>query len=386
MLEEQKFVAIAGKRVGLLTHPAGVNRRGESAIDVLRRAPNVKLTALFAPEHGLNGNGKAGENIPDTTDPRTGLPVYSLHGKTRKPTAAMLKGLDALVIDLQDIGARSYTFISAMRYAMEACFEQGVEVVVLDRPNPLGGLKVDGPPMDPEWVSYVGAFRVPYVHGLTIGELARMAREAPGVLAVNDKVRLRGKLTVVPMRGWARAMRWPDTGLRWVATSPYVQDFDAVAGYAMTGLGTELGGFTHGIGTAHPFRGLGFKGRTPEQIIRELDALKLHGLRFAKLTLPGPDGKKLTGVYIEITDWAAWRPTELSFHLMRTACRWSTVNPFTIAPSDRQSMFNKLTGSTAWWQALVREGARIDVAAFLRNWDERNRVFQEQSRKYWFYR
>jgi len=188
------------------------------------------------------------------------------------------------------------------------------------------------------------------------------------------------------MRGWTRAMRWPDTGLHWVATSPYVQDFNAVAGYAMTGLGTELGGFTHGIGATHPFRGLGFKGRTPEQIIRELDALKLHGLRFAKLTLPGPDGKKLTGVYVEITDWEAWRPTELSFHLMRTACRWSTVNPFTIAPSDRQSMFNKLTGSTAWWQALVREGARIDVAAFLRNWDERNRVFQEQSRKYWFYR
>lgn len=385
VLEADRFTALSGKKIGLLTHPAGVNRRGQSTIDVLRRAPNVRLVALFAPEHGLDGNGKAGDNIPDTIDPRTGLPVYSLHGKTRKPTKAMLKGLDALVIDLQDIGVRSYTFVSAMRYTMEACFENGVEVIVLDRPNPLGGLKVDGPPMDPEWLSYVGAFRVPYVHGLTIGELARLAKEAPGVLAVSEKIRTRGQLTVVPMRGWRRAMRWPDTGLRWVATSPYVQDYAAVVGYAMTGLGTELGGFTHGIGRQHPFRGLGFKGRTADQIIKELNALRLPGLNFVKVTVPSADGRLLTGVYVDVTDYDAWRPTALSFHLMRLACKWSTVNPFTIAGTDRQNMFNKLTGSTAWWQALAREGARIDVAAFLRNWDERNQVYREQSHKYWLY-
>jgi uncharacterized protein YbbC (DUF1343 family) len=179
VLEAEKFAAIAGKKIGLLTHPAGVNRRGESTIDVIRRAPNVKLVALFAPEHGLWGLDKAGDNFADTIDKRTGLPVYSLHGKTRKPTKEMLKGLDALVIDLQDIGTRSYTFISCLRLTMEACFENGVEVIVLDRPNPLGGLKVDGPPLDAEYVSYVGAFRIPYVHGLTIGELARLAKEAP---------------------------------------------------------------------------------------------------------------------------------------------------------------------------------------------------------------
>src|SRR5262249_9745827 len=155
----------------------------------------------------------AGANIPDTTDRRTGLPVYSLHGQNRKPTKAQLSQLDALVIDLQDIGVRSYTFNVAMRYAMDSCFTNGVEVIVLDRPNPLGGLKVDGPFLDRELMSGVGAFRVPYVHGLTMGELARMAASAPRVLDVPEEVRLKGRLTVVPMRGWRRDMRWPETGL-----------------------------------------------------------------------------------------------------------------------------------------------------------------------------
>ena len=208
VLEESSFRAIAGKRVGLLTHPAGLNRRGESSIDVLLRAHNVRLVALFGPEHGIYGNEKANVPVDDKIDPRTGLPVYSLYGKYRKPTAKMLSGLDALVIDLQDVGVRSYTYISCMRYAMEACFENGVEVVILDRPNPLGGLKVDGPPLDREWRSYVGAFHVPYVHGLTIAELARIAKDTPGWMETPEHIRKNGKLTVIPMRGWRRAVSY----------------------------------------------------------------------------------------------------------------------------------------------------------------------------------
>ncbi|HYD83810.1 MAG TPA: DUF1343 domain-containing protein, partial [Opitutus sp.] len=238
VLEALGFSAVKGKRLGLLTHPAGVNRNGVSTVDVLRRAPGTKLVALFGPEHGIYGDEKAEVRIADRRDARTGLPVFSLYGRTRKPTAAMLKGLDAMVIDLQDVGTRSYTYVSAMKLTMEACFEANVEVIVLDRPNPLGGLKADGPLLDAKWTSYVGAFRVPYVHGLTIAELARMAKEAPGVLAIPDAVRARGKLTVIPMRGWRRSMRWPETGLKWVPTSPMIQDFSAVIGYAMVGLGT----------------------------------------------------------------------------------------------------------------------------------------------------
>lgn len=385
VLEAEGFAAIAGKKIGLLTHPAGVSRRGESTIDVIRRARQSKLVALFAPEHGLDGNGKAGENLADVVDQRTGLPVYSLHGKFRKPTKAMLKGIDAVVVDLQDIGSRSYTFVSCLRYTMEACFENGVEVIVLDRPNPLGGLKVDGPPLDPEWVSYVGAFRVPYVHGLTIGELAQMARQTPGVLAVNDKVRQRGRLTVVRMRGWSRAMRWPDTGLRWVATSPYVPDFDAVVGYAMVGLGTEIGGWTWGIGTFYPFRGIGFPKKTPDQIIAELGQYRIPGIALVKAQGVGRDGKVIGGVYVDITDWNAWRPTELSFYMMKTAAKWNSANPFARAPADRQNLFNKLVGSSAWWKALTRDGRRVDVAAFTKNWSERAAVYQQQSRKFWLY-
>jgi len=385
VLEREGFAAVRGKRIGLLTHAAGVDRRGFSTVEVLQRAPGVRLAALFAPEHGLYGLEDAGRNFSDTVDARTGLPVYSLYGRTRKPTRQMLRGLQALVIDLQDIGVRSYTYVSALRYAMEACFENNVEVIVLDRPNPLGGLKVGGPPMDPDLVSYVGAFRVPYVHGLTIGELARLAASVPGVLAVPESVRLRGRLTIVPMRGWRRSMRWPDTGLPFVATSPYVQDFSSVVGYAMTGLGCEIGGFTWGVGRSYPFRGISYKGKTSEQLEQALRALRLPGLNFMRVAAPAAPGKPVTGVYIEVTDWDAWRPTDLSFYLMRLACQWSPANPFAAAPADKASLFRKLVGSDAWWNAIRRDGARVNVAAFLADWHNRALVYQQQSRRYWLY-
>ncbi|MBI3886671.1 MAG: DUF1343 domain-containing protein [Opitutae bacterium] len=386
VLEATRFEAITGKKIGLLTHQAGVNRRGESSIDVLRRSPYSKLVALFSPEHGLNGTVKAGENVADSIDPRSGLPVYSLHGKNRRPTKAQLKNLDALVIDLQDIGVRSYTFSAVMRYAMEACFENGVEVIVLDRPNPLGGLKVDGPPLDPEWMSGVGAFRVPYVHGLTMGELATMAKEAPGVLAVSEKNRQRGKLTVVPMRGWTRAMRWPETGLTWVPTSPNIPSFDAVIGYAMVGLGCQESGWTWGIGKDFAFRGIGFPKKTPDEIIRAMSAYRIPGLSFVKRPGLARDGKMITGVYVEITDWEKWHPTELSFYMHRQAAAWSALNPFAAFTTAEQRSFNIHVGSTAWLAALRREGARVDVGSFLRNWRARAEIYQQASRKYWLYR
>ena len=266
VLESRKFAPIAGKKVGLLTHPAGVNRFGTSTIDVLRRARNVKLVALFGPEHGIYGNEKAEVPILDRIDSRTGLPVYSLYGKYRKPTPQMLKNIDVLVIDLQDIGSRSYTYASCMLRAMEACFENGKPVVVLDRPNPLGGIKVDGPGLDIQFKSYVGMFQVPYVHALTIGELARLAKYTKNAMEITSKEQQNGKLTVIPMSGWKRSMLWTDTGLRWVGTSPAVPTVAAAMGYPMTGLGCQLGGFQHGYGTQYPFRFLTFKGKTPEQV------------------------------------------------------------------------------------------------------------------------
>lgn len=385
VLEADGFKAIAGKKIGLLTHPAGVNRRGESTVDVLRRAPNAKLVALFGPEHGITGTDKAGDIVPDSVDPRTGLPVYSLYGKHNKPTAEQLKGLDALVIDLQDIGTRSYTFNVVMRYAMDSCFQYGVEVIVLDRPNPLGGLKVDGPSLDPEWMSGVGAFRVPYVHGLTMGELATMAKQAPHVLAVTEKQRAKGRLTVIPMRGWTRSMRWPETGLRWVPTSPFIQNYDAVIGYAMVGLGCQNSGWFSGIGRDYPFRGIGYPKKKPDEIIAALEAYRIPGIRLVKREGRDRDGKIVTGVYIEVSDWEAWHPTELSFYMHKQAEKWSPMKVFATLTRDEQRTFQIHVGSTAWYDALARDGMRVDVAAFVKNWTERAALYQAASKKYWIY-
>lgn len=384
VLEQSGFRAIDGKRVGLLTHPAGLNRRGESSIDVLRRAPGVRLVALFGPEHGIYGNEKANVPVDDKIDPRTGLPVYSLYGKYRKPTAKMLAGLDALVIDLQDVGVRSYTYVSCMRYAMEACFENGVEVVVLDRPNPLGGLKVDGPPLDRQWRSYVGAFHVPYVHGLTIAELARIAKHSPGWMETSEHIRKNGKLTVIPMRGWRRDMLWTQTGLRWVPTSPYIPDLSAVLGYPMTGLGAQEGGFSHGIGTPYPFRLLRYKDKSPEQIKAALEAKAIPGLGYRIVKTQSAAGAPLSGVYVSVTNWKRVRPTELSFHMMQLAAAWSSSNPF--ANSKNPSLFNKHVGSTAWWNEIRQRGAQARVKAFVEQWAKQATSFQQKAKRFWIYR
>jgi uncharacterized protein YbbC (DUF1343 family) len=386
VLESEGFSLLRGKRVGLLTHPAGVNRYGVSTVDVLRRAPGIKLVCLFAPEHGLYGTEAASANVADTVDPRTRLPVYSLHGKNRRPTREQLKTIDTLVVDLQDIGVRSYSYGVAMRYAMDACFLSGVEVVVLDRPNPLGGLKADGPLLDRELASGVGAFPVPYVHGLTIGELARLAASEPGVMDVPEAVRARGRLTIVPMRGWRREMRWPDTGLSFIATSPAVNDFSAVVGYAMIGLGCEETGFSHSMGPPYSFQILSFGGKSPEQLASDLNALRLPGLHFQTITTVDASGRPTGGVLVQVVDWNAWNPTELSFYLMRLACRYRPPNPFLAFSNIDVSKFNRHVGSAAWWSALRRDGARVDVEDFQREWRARVKLYQEQTRKYWLYR
>ena len=296
----------------------------------------------------------------------------------------MLVGLDALVIDLQDVGVRSYTYVSCMRYAMEACFENGVEVVILDRPNPLGGLKVDGPSLDREWRSYVGAFQVPYVHGLTIAELARIAKHTPGCMETSEHIRKNGKLTVIPMRGWRRDMLWTKTGLRWVPTSPYIPDLSAVLGYAMTGLGAQEGGFSHGIGTPYPFRLLRYEGKSPEQIKAALESKRIPGLSYRIVKTLSATGTPLSGVYVSVTNWDRARPTELSFHMMRLAVVWSSSNPF--AASKNPGLFNKHVGSTAWWDEINLRGAGARVDAFVDQWVEQARNFQQQAKRYWIYR
>jgi uncharacterized protein YbbC (DUF1343 family) len=381
ILAEQQFAPLSGKRVGLLTHPAGVNRFGVSTVRILKQSKAVNLVALFGPEHGIYGNEKANTPIDNAIDSKTGLPIYSLYGKYRKPTAKMLEGLDVLVIDLQDIGTRSYTFISCMKLALEACFENGVEVMILDRPNPLGGLKVDGPPIEKSWQSYVGAFQIPYVHGMTIGELARMAVSKAGILDLTDAQRTNGKLTVVTMDGWRRYMSWPKLGLKWIAPSPNIPDFPAAVGYAMTGLGAQLGSFQHGIGSEYPFRVLTHKTASLDELERELNRRSIPGITFKKKSFKG--GSK-TGLYVRITDWNAWRPTELSFHMMQIAALFEP-NPFAKASDNQSGLFNKHVGSSSWWNEIAQKGSNANRAGFIEVWERQSKQFQLQSHAFWLY-
>jgi uncharacterized protein YbbC (DUF1343 family) len=385
VLELNRFAQTQGRSVGLLTHAAGQNSRGRKTVDILRRAPGVRLVKLFGPEHGIHGDLPANAPVQDTLDRRTGLSVHSLYGKTRRPTPEMLRGLDTLVIDLQDIGARTYTYVTCMKYAIEACFEAGVRVVVLDRPNPLGGLKVDGPGLDEKWLSYVGAFRVPYVHGLTIGELALAAVRTPGWLKLSPAAARNGRLEVVKMRGWRRAMRWHDTGLLWRPTSPGIPNVEAAEGYPLTGLGCQAGDFSHGSKQAgkhaYFFRFIHYPKKKALELERTLRARNIPGLGVSPWRLR--DGTE--GVYLTITNWHALRPTETSFQMMQISCQWAAKNPFAALPKGERETAIKHIGDQAFFDELCRKGAAINIAAWVNRWRREALAFQQWSRKHWLY-
>lgn len=390
VLRANNFRHLQGKRVGILTNPSGVDSRGVPSWKVLYDAPQVRLSALFAPEHGIDGTIPANEYIETRTHPLTGLPVFSLYGKTRAPNQHMLDQIDILLIDLQDVGSRSYTYISAMKRVMEACFKAGKEVMILDRPNPLGGNKVTGPPLDKEFMSYVGDYQIPYVHGLTMGELALMAKNTPGWLNISEAERTNGKLYVVPMDGWQRGMMWSDTGLSWIAPSPNVPSFGAALGYSMTGLGAQVGPFSHGIGTPYPFRLLRHPARNANQLAAELNALNIPGLSFKPLrTHVVRNNQPVEGVYIVVNDWSAADPTRLSLEMMRLTALWEQQagkpNPFTRVTPNQADLFNKHVGSREWWNAITRQGANVNIPHFLNKWNREAASFKARSQPYWLY-
>jgi uncharacterized protein YbbC (DUF1343 family) len=249
VLEEANFAPLAGKRVGLVANPASVDAKLRPTSDVLANAKQVNLVALFGPEHGIYGNAYAGDDVKDELDPRTGRPLYSLYGKTNRPTTQAMKTLDAIVFDLQDIGCRSYTYIATMKRVMESCAEHDRELIILDRPNPLGGNRIEGPGLVKGFESGVSSIAVPYVHGMTMGELAQFVRDTE-----HPKFK---KLTVIKMTGWTRDMVWTDTGHEWVPTSPHVPTPRAVAGYISTGVLGELYVISIGVGYTQPFELVG---------------------------------------------------------------------------------------------------------------------------------
>lgn len=320
VLVDERFAPIAGKRVGLIANRT--SRAGDKPLaDILWQATNVKLAALFAPEHGYSGTAEAGAALTDGRDARSGIAIYSLYGSTRAPSPAMLGDIDVLLFDVQDVGARFYTYISTMGLAMRAAAAAGIPFLVLDRPNPLGGEYVSGFVLEPQLRSFVGQYPIPVVHGLTVGELAGMIKGERWIAGL-EKLDLR----VIRMQGWQRSMRWPATGRTWVATSPNIPTFEAALVYPGMGLVGETA-ISEGRGTPTPFLLFAAPWLDAERVLARLNALSLPGIaleaaRFTPRSIPGVAAsprfvdRELSGARLRITDAARVEPLELGINVL----------------------------------------------------------------------
>ena len=282
---------VSGKRVGLITNQTGIDRSGRSDIDILADHPEITLAALYAPEHGIRGEERAGAAIESGVDERTGVAIHSLYGDTRKPTSDMLKGVDVLVFDMQDVGARYYTYVSTMALAMEAAGEHNVPFLVLDRPNPIRGDVVQGNILNPSYKTFVGFYEVPIRHGMTPGELARMYVGAFGISV---------DLTVVPVEGWKRDMTFDDTNLPWVPPSPNMPNIASALAYPGTCLfeGTPI---SVGRGTDKAFQWIGAPWLDGPALAEALNEYEIDGVSFepVKFTPRNAGDRKFEGVKVE---------------------------------------------------------------------------------------
>jgi len=285
-----------GRSVGVIANQSGVTSRLESIVDAIRRHGEIRIEAIYAPEHGFRGDRGAGASVASYIDPQTHLPVYSLYGASRHPSAAMLEGIDVLLFDIQDVGSRAYTYISTMAYAMQSARTYDKEFWVLDRPNPIGGAMVEGPVLEPAYESFIGLYPIPMRHGMTVGELAMLFNERFGIGA---------KLRVIRMNGWHRAMIWPDTGLQWVQTSPNIPDWQTTIVYVGTGL-LDSAGINNGSGYTKPFFLAGTVGIDGEKLAARLNARDLPGVWFRPAAWSPYVGfwadHELTGVELVVFD------------------------------------------------------------------------------------
>ncbi len=373
------FKRLEGKRVGLITNPTGVTADLRSTIDVLARAPGVQLVALFGPEHGVRGSAPAGEHVADGRDAATGLPVYSLYGQHRTPTSAMLKDVDLLVYDIQDVGCRSYTYISTMAVCMGAAAEKGIPFIVLDRPNPLTGNRVEGSPLDMKFRSFVGHLPIPYVYGMTCGELARMIN-GEGWLDSHRKC----ALAVVPMRGWKRDLWFDQTGLPWVPTSPHVPRADSAMFYAATGIMGELGVVSEGVGSTLPFELVGAPWIDAETLAGVLNKQRLPGVHFRPAYFQPYYGRfkdqTCGGAQIHITDRSRAHLTTIQFHVMDAVQRLHTERE--LFGGQRDAMFDKVCGTDAIRRLFAD---RAPIEAIVKLWDKGREDFLARRAPYLLY-
>ncbi len=381
VLKDNNFKQLQGKRVGLITNPTGVDNNLKSTIDILYEAQGVELVALYGPEHGVRGDVHAGDKISDFNDPNTGVPVYSLYGATRKPTPEMLAGIDILVYDIQDIGCRSYTYISTMFLAMQAAAENDIEFMVLDRPNPLGGLKVEGNLVEDGFFSFVSQLKIPYVYGLTCAELAEMIN-GEGMLTKPCN------LTAIKMKKWKRKMNFEDTGLPWVPTSPHIPFAHSACFYPITGILGELGYMSIGVGYTLPFEMVAAEWINAEEFANALNAKNLPGVIFRPIHMKPyysvGQGQDYQGVQIHFTDYSKARLSDIQFHVMEVAAKlFPDKKVFEHAPENRFNMFDKVCGSDNVRIEFSKNHDFEDIREF---WTKDEESFKKLSKKYYLYK
>ena len=361
---------LAGRCIGIVTNQTGVTSQLESIVDAVRRDRSICLKALYAPEHGLRGDQSAGKYVASYIDERTGLPVGSLYGATRHPTADMLGGVDVLVFDIQDVGSRAYTYISTLAYVMQAAHDFNKEVWVLDRPNPVGADIVEGPVLDPAFKSFVGLYPIAFRHGMTIGELARMFNAEFGIDC---------KLRVIPMKGYRRSMQWPDTGLAWIPTSPNIPEWDTTLVYPSTGL-IDKAGINNGAGYMKPFKLAGAFGMDAQRYADTLNARNIPGITFFPAAWSPVAGfwkdRTLTGVQLIVNDSRSFRSVRTAVELLAAS---RVVMPGKIGfPAD----MDRDWGTNSVRLALTR-GDSPD--AIVRSWAGDLKTFTAMRAKYLLY-
>lgn len=384
VLRDRNFDILQGKRVGLITNPSGVDNTLKSTVDILSEAPGVRLTALYGPEHGVRGDVHAGDNVGNSVDAATGVPVYSIYGKYRKPTAEMLDDVDVLVYDIQDNGCRSFTFISTMGLAMQTCAELGKEFVVLDRPNPAGANKIEGCIVEDICFSFVSQFPIPYLYGLTPGELATYLNEE-GLLPGGVKARL----TVVPMEGYNRKMSFADTGMPWVLPSPHQPNAESALYYPATGILGELYYVSIGVGYTMPFKLVAADWVDAAELNRRLNALEIPGVMFRPIHIKPfystGKGENLQGVEIYVTDAEAAPLTLVQFYVMQELAAMYPDRRVMDTPeaAKRFGMFDKVTGSKQIRRLFTKRHSVADMAPY---WNKDVEPFRAASSKYHLYK
>lgn len=362
---------LKGRGVGVITNQTGVTSRLVSIVDEIRANPAIHLKAIYAPEHGFRGDRTAGAYVASYSDPSTGLPVYSLYGPTRHPSAAMLEGVDVLLFDIQDVGSRAYTFISTMAYAMQTAKQYGKEIWILDRPNPVG-TTVEGPVLEPAFESFIGLYPIAMRHGMTVGELAKL---------FNDHFGIGSPLRVVRMEGYDASMIWPDTGLQWVQSSPNIPEWETTFPYLCTGL-IDNAGVNNGTGFTKPFFYAGMIGLDGNALARRLNDRNLPGVYFRPAAWSAISGfwqgKELSGVELVIFD-------PRSFLAIRTAVEILVavreISPHTIHVKEASAL------DRDWGTASLREGLVSGASAneIVNRWTASTQDFRLLRNRYAMY-